>query len=400
MATPSVNLQNACAMGYLASTKTTDPLAAMAFCQKEFTDFGVNVAYTVGPKFGGPSLVLGACLPFLAISFIVAIIRLWKRMSLRAAFLMLAVAGNVCFMTAIMIATVKPPASIFTDKLGVLGLLTILTFVTMAAIIRSSILMKESRRKLFVGITCGALAIYGGGLVYLALKEINDSPTVPTRFSVRFVGFFYIPLIVYIIAGLFCFSWNLPKHWGATNVSGNNGGSSRVAAMIRTLRVVNDFMMGFVLVVCLSELAVVFPLRTSDFGNPSACLHMTLILFLENMFETVSNLLKNNHAFITRMQESVVKSGTRNANNTNSPHIANNRHNSEAYNMGSHQHGLSSSTVLSESWVEDPEARGYEAPMEREMAHAGQMAHGGQMAYAGQNKYGTQSYEDWQQRRY
>ncbi|KAJ3019120.1 hypothetical protein HKX48_002363 [Thoreauomyces humboldtii] len=118
----------------------------------------------------------------------------------------------------------------------------------------------------------------------LGLREIANAPSHPAVFGKLFVVLFFIPTVIYFLGGLFCFSWNLPSYQTSTNTASSG--------KLKTLRLVNDCQMGLVILLCLSELGAVIPLRTSIFNNPVVCLHGSMILFVENVFESASNIMR------------------------------------------------------------------------------------------------------------
>ncbi|KAJ3018183.1 hypothetical protein HKX48_003045 [Thoreauomyces humboldtii] len=168
-------------------------------------------------------------------------------------------------------------------------------FLTMAAVVRfAHVITKTKHRKMFQRGLCVTLLLYGCVLGVQAGREIAASVTQPTIFSRVFIGLFFVPIIVYLIGGLFCFSWNLPSKFQS---SSSSAGPDQTFTLLKTLRITNDVMMGLVIALCISELGLVFPLRTSNYNNPVVCLHVTIILFIENVFETVTNGLRGRGVF-------------------------------------------------------------------------------------------------------
>ncbi|KAI8912230.1 hypothetical protein DFJ77DRAFT_467401 [Powellomyces hirtus] len=291
---PSDVLINACITGAIQSTGGQQ--AAIAFCETELTKYATDVGRAVSVIFGGPALVLGACWPFVLVSLIIATSRLFKLVSARSVFLMIATLGDLTFVCSIAYALHSSDANFkAADQSGLVGIVIMLIFTCMAGITRfSHVITRSKYRRMFARGSCTIMLIYGVALGYQAGREIADSPVHPTIFSTFFIGLFFIPVIVYLLGGLFCFSWNLPSSTGRSTPS---GGQAEPFAMLKTLRLVNDVMMGIVIAVCISQLGVVFPLRTTAYNNSTVCLHVSIILFIENIFETVTNALRGRNAF-------------------------------------------------------------------------------------------------------
>ncbi|KND00041.1 uncharacterized protein SPPG_04385 [Spizellomyces punctatus DAOM BR117] len=294
---PSANLSTACVVGFKAISFTVGLNAtdneAIDFCRTQISGFAAGVAQQAATSFGGPGVVIGASLPWIFVGLIIAIMRLFRIVNARSLFLFIATLGNMAFASAIVYAFKGLDANyLVSDVVGLSGFIILLTFLAMAGITRfGQVITRTKRRKLFQRGLCTFVLLYAGLLGYRAGKEIIEAPSYPTTFTPLFTGLCFVPLVIYILGGLFCFSWNLPRH--ALTLPGGNG---RIE-VLRTLRIVNDVMMALVIALCVSELGCFFPLRTSSYNNSVACLHISIVLFIENIFETVSNAMRGKGVF-------------------------------------------------------------------------------------------------------
>ncbi|KAI8589360.1 hypothetical protein BDZ88DRAFT_418603 [Geranomyces variabilis] len=296
---PPANFSAACVTGYLALTKSQNAADGVAFCTEQFKLYTASVADTISNAFGGPALVLGACWPFLMVSLLISISRLIKIINARSVFLVISSLGNAVFVLAVAYALHSSSSNFLaSDQAGLVGLVIMLIFVCMAGIVRfAHVITKTRYRNMFQRGMCAGYLLYGGFLAWQAGKEIADAPVYPTIFSQRFVFLFLVPVVVYLLGGLFCFSWNLPSARSTAVSSGATSGAEQPFAMLRTLRLVNDVMMGIILAVCISQLGVAFPVRKTTYNNSVVCLHVSILLFIENIFETVTNSLRGRGVF-------------------------------------------------------------------------------------------------------
>ncbi|KAJ3022311.1 hypothetical protein HKX48_006498 [Thoreauomyces humboldtii] len=301
MTDPSQQLQTACVVGYMYQNPNGTEADAIGFCVLQLGTYATSVASVIAAEFGGPGMVVGACWPFLAISIGVATSRMFSRFNARSVFLMMGTIGNLVFTGSIAYALHSSDADYaVSDRTGSVGLIMMIIFLCMAGITRfCHVITKTKHRQLFQRGLCSAVFLYGIALGVLVLREVANSQVHPTVFNKVFVALFFIPLLVYLLGGLFCFSWNLPSSFGTNSSS---AGGNDTFTMLKTLRLVNDIMMGIIATLCVSELSVVFPLRTSGYNNAIICLHVTIMLFVENIFETVTNALRGKGAFSSGLQ--------------------------------------------------------------------------------------------------
>ncbi|KAJ3180095.1 hypothetical protein HDU87_002320 [Geranomyces variabilis] len=295
---PSASLQAACGVGFLALNPGATPADAQAFCTQQFTIYGSGLAHFVSTSFGQPAIILGCCFPFLLLNLIIAISRLVKILNARSVFLMISTLGQLVFVASIAWALCDSNVdTVPSDYSGVIGITIMLIFVCVAGITRfSQVIVSTRRRHLLQRGSCAIVLAYGCLLCALAAKEVTDSLDHPTIFSKRFIGLFLVPVLIYLLGGLFCFSWNLPSAFP----SRSNPSVSRAEspfAMLKTLRIVNDAMMFAVAAVCVSQLSVAFVLRRTVYGTAVICLHVSIILFIENIFETITNAIRGRGIF-------------------------------------------------------------------------------------------------------
>ncbi|KAJ3162456.1 hypothetical protein HDU86_004938 [Geranomyces michiganensis] len=301
---PPQSLSVACYMGYFGMNPGANPIAndtdAKVWCAGQFNSYMSGAAHYLAISFGRPAIILGACFPFLLLNLLIAISRLVKIINARSVFLMISTLGQLTFMGSIAFALsdsdVNTQAS---DYSGMTGITIMLIFLCMAGITRfSQVITGTRRRHIFARGSCAIMLLYGCLLGALAGKEITDSPSHPTVFSKQFIGLFLVPIFVYLLGGLFCFSWNLPSAYPSrsTVASGSRTDASPFA-MLKTLRIVNDSMMFTVVAICISQLAVAFILRSTVYANSVICLHVSFILFVENIFETITNAIRGRGIF-------------------------------------------------------------------------------------------------------
>ncbi|KAJ3157739.1 hypothetical protein HDU89_000117 [Geranomyces variabilis] len=257
-----------------------------------------GVAHYISTSFGRPAIILGCCFPFLLLNLVIAISRLVKILNARSVFLMISTLGQLVFVGSIAWALcdsnvdTKP-----SDYSGVIGITIMLIFVCVAGITRfSQVITSTRRRHLLQRGSSAIVLLYGCLLCTLAAKEVTDSTDHPTVFSQRFIGLFLVPVLIYLFGGLFCFSWNLPSAFPNRSTLSVSRSESPFA-MLKTLRIVNDAMMFAVAAVCVSQLSVAFVLRRTVYGTAVICLHVSMILFIENIFETITNAIRGRGIF-------------------------------------------------------------------------------------------------------
>ncbi|KAJ3020171.1 hypothetical protein HKX48_001223, partial [Thoreauomyces humboldtii] len=308
--TPSAALQSACGNGYIyeayATYGITMPLAnATAFCLEQFGLFATDVetatiavataecavvANEVAVDFGGPGIILGTSIPFIVFNLMTCLLRIRKVRNTRAAFLLVATLGSIMFASSIAADCHDLYANYYaSDVSGLLGIIILLIFIAMAGVTRFVQVIVRERARFYLqhGITA-ALLVYGCIITYVGQKEVYDAPSHPYRVSPMFVGLLYIPIATYFLGGIFGFSWNLPS--AMPNKAGSRGSAaintrSSQSSALKDIRIVNDVAMSTVMLLCLAELGVLIPLRTSVYNNSSICLISSLILFVENIFE-------------------------------------------------------------------------------------------------------------------
>ncbi|KAI9013184.1 hypothetical protein BC832DRAFT_284085 [Gaertneriomyces semiglobifer] len=292
-----LDITTACVVGYQAilgqSGQAPTQAAAIAFCQEQAQSFMFPFLLDISKQFGFPGIVVGASLPFILIGLVIALLRLRKIVNARSICIFVATLGNLTFAGAITYGFKGIDAEfLISDVVGVTGFIIVLTFLSMAGILRyQQVITSRSKRMYFKYILIVVLLGFAGVMGYTAADQIINSPQYPTRFNVLFSALPFGPLLIYVCGGLFCFSRNLPKSlW---KEAGNN------TDVLKTLRRTNDIMMAAITVIIISQLAVLFPLRETAFNNSVACLHLSMCLFIENIFETTTNALRGKSFFST-----------------------------------------------------------------------------------------------------
>ncbi|KAI8822872.1 uncharacterized protein EV422DRAFT_522471 [Fimicolochytrium jonesii] len=300
---PSLALQQACGTGFMATGQAADPAAAGALVQLGFTEFGaavsnytqVQLLFQATPiiasaaisEASGPILIIGVTIPFVILGLLLAGLRLRRIVNVRSATVFVA---EVChaIWVASQIAAIRMGG--FGDKtadyVAVGSFMGMLILTAYSGLLRGSqVIINEEKRKRVRQIGAAVLFLFGIGFFYEGYSEVHNSTSSPTRFSNLFCGLPFIPIGLYIVCGTLAFSWNLPKE-SLNNVS---GGFSR----LKTMRVMNDAMGAAVIFFATTELVIMFPLQHSNYFNPMATLNMTGMLFVENLFETVSTVLQS-----------------------------------------------------------------------------------------------------------
>ncbi|KAJ3190487.1 hypothetical protein HDU85_000786 [Gaertneriomyces sp. JEL0708] len=292
-----LDISTACVVGYQAilgqSGQAPTQAEAIAFCQAQAQAFMFPFLLDISQQFGFPGIVVGASIPFIIIGLVIALLRLRKIVNARSVCIFVATLGNLAFAGAISYGFKGIDADyLISDVVGVTGFIIVVTFLSMAGILRyQQVITSRSKRMYFKYILIVVLLGFAGVMGYTAADQIINASQYPTRFNVLFSALPFGPLLIYVCGGLFCFSRNLPKSlW---KEAGNN------TDVLKTLRRTNDIMMAAITVIIISQLAVLFPLRETAYNNSVACLHLSMCLFIENIFETTTNALRGKSFFST-----------------------------------------------------------------------------------------------------
>ncbi|KAJ3007455.1 hypothetical protein HKX48_009108 [Thoreauomyces humboldtii] len=282
-------LLQACIVGFTVTVPNSTSTDGTAFCTTQVRDLADGLAKEISGDFGGPNIVLGASIPIMVTGGAVAVLRLRKIQNARSWYLLVGTLGNILLASAMISvsSSFKIEASRASDMGGIVGADITVTFLALSGITRFvQVLARADRRRQLERCLGVGLFLFQFVIIYMAHREVWASKVHPTQLSFAFDAMLYTPIIVYTLGGLFCFSWNLPSF----SVSSDN--ASDPFTTLKTLRLINDVGMAIVILLCLGELGVIVFLRATMYNNQAACLFASLILFVENMFETVNNGLR------------------------------------------------------------------------------------------------------------
>ncbi|KAI9097271.1 hypothetical protein DFS34DRAFT_593945 [Phlyctochytrium arcticum] len=300
MSTPKIDLGMACVLGFQGimneSGIPTDMSAAMGFCGGEMQRFGTAVSREISY----PAMVTGLCVPFVAAGLVLSITRLFRIVNPRAIFLLAGNVGSLLILSMIIYAYQIDGVNWFvSDSVGVAGFLLLLLTLPLAGIIRfTAVIVNRQRRQMVQYSVSGMLLIWTVVAGYVGGSEIHKSTESPVKFTPIFYGLCFVPLVTYASAGFIFFSYNLSRLKAQT---GEN--------VLHTLKVVNDGMMVAVLILTVIQMCVMLPLRTTYYSNSVACLNVSAAHLVENVFESITNLVRGRAFFTTGSSGGANRSG-------------------------------------------------------------------------------------------
>ncbi|KAI8817439.1 uncharacterized protein EV422DRAFT_570783 [Fimicolochytrium jonesii] len=280
---PSMALFQSCVVGYMTQNPTGGLPEALEFCSTSLSTWGGEMAAFTIHESGPAAIIIGITYPIIILDLVLSASRLRKMVNGRGVTMLFASLANLVFASAIAFACtgVRDPATIrVTDNLGLTGFIFMLFSTCLTGVYRASnVILIPHRQQLFRTTATVCIAIFGIGFAYNAYTEVKNSPVYPTEFSYLFFGLTFVPVLTYIIGGCVSFSWNIPQTTFVT--AGGQRGS-----VLRALKRLNDIMTALTICIAISQLAILYPLRKSATINSVSCLHVSLMLLLENMFES------------------------------------------------------------------------------------------------------------------
>lgn len=261
------------------------------FCLNFFENFTSAVIQSAAPRISGPTVLVGICIPILIAGIVICFCRLFRIFNIRSVALLFSTLGASLLIGSSLYACLSFIGDFkTTDLIGVIGLSVALTFLLMASVVRfSQVINAPGRRKLFEVSMILLSLILGAIQIGLGFYIIENSATSPTIFPEWYISLSFLPILIYMICGLFGFSWKLPR-------KADNPGMK----LLRTLRVVNDILMALAILVAIGYAISFFLLRKFYYGASLASLAVTLLITIENIFESVINAVRGESLFHER----------------------------------------------------------------------------------------------------